>query len=94
MHVNVHVCPCYTLCRALVEEQLKLDELLAKLSSVCRIFCALINIRNKDLRSNVSESALCISICSLRIWSHLCGLWILIKCGYPDLNSNPSHLRH
>lgn len=65
MHVNVHVCPCYTLCRALVEEQLKLDELLAKLSSVCRIFCALINIRNKDLRSNVSEGALCISICSL-----------------------------
>ena len=42
------------LCRALVEEQLKLDVLLAKLSSVYRVFCALINIRNRDLRSNVS----------------------------------------
>lgn len=40
--------------RALVEEQLKLDVLLAKLSSVYCVFCALINIRNKDLRSNVS----------------------------------------
>lgn len=63
------ICNCCALCmcRALVEEQLKLDMLLAKLSSVSRIFCALINIRNKDLRSNVSESVL---ICYLM--THLC----------------------
>ena len=48
----------------MAEEQQKLDELLAKLSSVSRIFCALINIRNKDLRSNVS---LCIRGVTL-IW--------------------------
>ena len=42
----------------MVEEQLKLDMLIAKLSSISRIFCALTNIRNRDLRSNVSESVL------------------------------------
>ena len=59
--LSLFTAPClYCMYRRIAEEQMKLDNMLFKLSSLCRILNALTNVRNRDLRSKV---CVCVFVC-------------------------------